>query len=142
MSLINADNITDYIPQRTPILMVSTLERISEDGKDCETTLQIAKENIFIENGFLNESGLIENMAQSAALKAGYFFKKRNQEVPIGYIGKIGKLKVNSLPNLGKIITTVIKESMQFGSATVVDAQVFQDGEFMAEAQLNIYTQE
>ena len=142
MSLITSENITDYIPQRTPIVMVCSLEQISDDGKDCETTLEIDTDNILVENGRLCESGLIENMAQSAALKAGYYFKERNESIPIGYIGKIGKLTVFNLPAVGATIKTIIKESIQFGLATVVDAQVFQAEELLAEAQLNIYTQE
>ncbi len=141
MSLIPSASITEYIPQRDPIVMVSSLEQISEDGKVCETTLRVDSNNIFVENEFLNESGLTEHMAQSAALKAGYYFKQRNEPIPIGYIGKITELRVLKLPRLGSTVRTKIKETMQFGQATVVDAQVFDQQELIASAQLNIYTQ-
>lgn len=142
MSLIGKQHITDYIPQRPPIVMVSSLEHISDDGKECETSLEVSEDNIFIENGVLNESGIVEHMAQSAALKAGYFFKSKEEPIPIGYIGKITSLNVLNLPPVNGVIRSIIKENMQFGAATIVDVQTFQGETLIAEAQLNIYTQE
>ena len=58
------------IPQRHPMVMIDKL--FFSDAEKCITGLHINEENIFCNNGFFCEPGLIENMAQTAAVHAGY----------------------------------------------------------------------
>ncbi|MEO8117090.1 MAG: hypothetical protein ABI653_05520 [Bacteroidota bacterium] len=68
-------NILKLIPQRPPFVMVDHL--INADEKTAETSFLILPENLLVENGFLSEAGLMENMAQTAAAKAGYEASKK-----------------------------------------------------------------
>ena len=64
--LYAGDGIKTFIPQREPMLMVDKLFSVSEN--DVETGLTVADSNIFVEDGVLSETGLIEHIAQSAAI--------------------------------------------------------------------------
>ena len=65
-------NILSYIPQRPPFVMVDEIID-SGEKKTCSKFL-IKEDNIFVENGFLKEPGLVENIAQTAAARAGYTY--------------------------------------------------------------------
>ena len=68
--LKNYKTIKGLIPQDEPIVMVDSL--IYFDNKKAISELTIKKNNIFLNNNILSESGLIENMAQTIALYIGY----------------------------------------------------------------------
>lgn len=96
-ALIAADEIVEYIPQRPPIVMADAFYGIGEDGC-ARSGLTVCEDNIFVEEGALSECGLIEHIAQSAALRAGYMDRSRGEKVRLGYIGAVNDLKVHALP--------------------------------------------
>ena len=75
-ALIAADEIVEYIPQRPPIVMADAFYGIGEDGC-ARSGLTVCEDNIFVEEDALSECGLIEHIAQSAALRAGYMNRSR-----------------------------------------------------------------
>jgi len=86
--------------------MVDSLIEASESG--FETTFSVSEENLFIEDDFLQEPALIENVAQTAAAGFGYLNSKLDAEPKIGFIGAVSKLKVHSLPKVNSIINTTV----------------------------------
>ena len=68
--MINVENIQLLIPQRPPFVMIDKLLSFSETTTT--TGLSIRADNIFVENGLFKEPGLVENIAQTAAARAGY----------------------------------------------------------------------
>lgn len=82
--IIGPDNIQSLIPQRAPFVMVDAL--VSCEENSTRTVFKIRPDNIFLENGILAEAALIENIAQTAAARAGWISKKEEQPVAIGYI--------------------------------------------------------
>ena len=80
-ALIAADEIVEYIPQRPPIVMADAFYGIGEDGC-ARSGLTVCEDNIFVEEGALSECGLIEHIAQSAALRAGYMDRSRRRRPP------------------------------------------------------------
>ena len=85
------DRIVKYLPQRDPFVMVESLW-LNNDTTTV-TSLTIESENCLTENGFFTESGLLENMAQTAAVRVGYGFIEAGLEVPVGFITAIKDLK-------------------------------------------------
>lgn len=67
--------VIDLIPQKAPFVMVDTLYS-SNETTTC-TGLLISESNILCKNGYFQEPGLIEHMAQSAALRVGYECKQK-----------------------------------------------------------------
>src|SRR5690606_33018105 len=79
--------IKKLIPHREPMVMVDALVYYSAFKAISELTVQGT--NIFVEEGYFNETGLIEHMAQTAALHTGYKFYLKKLPVKEGFIGSV-----------------------------------------------------
>ena len=134
---IHTNNITDYIPQRTPIVMIGGLLEVKDNIT--RTGLQIAADNLFVEDGKLTPPGLLENMAQTAAARAGYVARQENTPVPIGFIGAVKDFEVFDLPPAGSFIETITEIQTQVFNATMVAGKVLLDGKVMAQCELKIF---
>ncbi len=116
-------NIKHLIPQKFPFVMVDALLSFSKTSVVSSLTIQ--KNNIFLKNNVLTESGLVENMAQTVALHTGYDYFLRGEDAPTGYIGSIKKIEISALPKLDKTITTEVEILQEFLGVTLVDISVF-----------------
>ena len=67
--IVNSDTILNYIPQRPPMVLISRIYKCDEAS--VITGFDIVNEHILTQNGVLTESGIVENMAQTAASMAG-----------------------------------------------------------------------
>ena len=134
---IHTDNITAYIPQRTPIVMISGILEVKDNIT--RTGLQIAADNLFVEDGVLKSPGLLENMAQTAAARVGYVAQQENTPVPIGFIGAVKDFEVFEFPPAGSFIETTTEIQSQVFNATMVAAKVTLNGKVMAQCELKIF---
>lgn len=130
--------ILDFIPQRPPFLLIDSVYEVGENK--VTTGFSIPEDHVLCDGGKLMEGGLVENIAQSAALYAGSGFKSRGEDVPLGYIAMIKNLTINDLPEIKQQIFTSIsfeKEvmNMQIVHGTVHDAS----GNPLASCELRIF---
>ena len=131
-----SNDILPFIPQRYPVVMIDTLYSSTEE--ETKTGFTILKENIFCEDGCFSEAGLIENIAQTAAIHAGYLSKKNNRATPIGFIGAIKNLQVFDFPKEGdRIVTTIVIENEVFG-VTLISGTVVCNEKIIATAGMKI----
>jgi len=137
--LLGKEDVESIIPQKSPMAMVDGLLEQQEDFTISQ--LKILKENIFCENGFFTEAGLIENIAQTAALRNSYETKLDNKESKIGYIGSLKRIKIYHLPKINSIIKTKITVLNNLMNVSIVKGEVFCDDELMAEGEMNIFLQ-
>lgn len=136
-AIICGDDILKLIPQRPPIVMVDSFFGIEEDRS--YSGLAVTADNIFCEAGKLQETGLIEHIAQSAAARIGYLYTQKGEEVPLGFIGSVDKLKVYSLPEIGMKLFTEITVVQEVFDITLIAAQVKVGEELMAECRMKIF---
>lgn len=136
-AIICGDDILKLIPQRPPIVMVDSFFGIEEDRS--YSGLTVTADNIFCEAGKLQETGLIEHIAQSAAARIGYLYTQKGEEVPLGFIGSVDKLKVYSLPEIGMKLFTEITVVQEVFDITLIAAQVKAGEELMAECRMKIF---
>lgn len=134
---IHTDDITAYIPQRAPIVMISGILEVKD--QITRTGLQIAPDNLFVVDGVLQAPGLLENMAQTAAARVGYVAQQENTPVPIGFIGAVKDFEVFSFPPAGSFIETTTAITSQIFNATMVVAHVKLDGNIIAQCELKIF---
>jgi predicted hotdog family 3-hydroxylacyl-ACP dehydratase len=134
---IHSDSITGYIPQRAPIVMIGGILEVKDNIT--RTGLQIAADNLFVEDGVLKSPGLLENMAQTAAARVGYLAQQENTPVPIGFIGAVKDFEVFEFPPAGSFIETITEIQSQVFNATMVAAKVTLDGKVMAQCELKIF---
>ncbi|WMJ72395.1 hypothetical protein RCC89_04350 [Cytophagaceae bacterium ABcell3] len=139
MQIIKKDEeLYQYLPQRPPFVMV---DKLYEKGASYVVSgLEVKDSNILVENGVFNEGGLVENIAQTAALYAGTKFIDAGQEVPVGYIAGIKKLKIKAQPLVGEEIYTRTTLTHDFSNIQVVEGAVFNmKDECIAECELRIF---
>jgi 3-hydroxyacyl-[acyl-carrier-protein] dehydratase len=135
--LATRNDITKYIPQRDPIVMVHAL--IEADDDHAVTQLAIEPDNIFVSNDFFAEPGLVENIAQTAAMHVGYQCSKKNIPIPIGYIAAVKDLKIQKLPKQNTSITTSVKITNKVLDVTVVEGRVEQEGNLICSCEMRIF---
>lgn len=130
-------DISDLLPQRPPFVMVDALKQI--DARLTTTEMLVAADNIFVDDGCLSASGLIENIAQSCAARIGFIDKYvREKDIQVGVIGAIRNLQVFTLPHVGKTITTVITAEEEIFGMTLASARVECDGQVLVTATMKI----
>lgn len=128
------DFVETLIPQRFPFVMVDTLYSYSET--ELVSGFTIPKDAVFMENGCLNEAGLIEHMAQTVALHTGYQFFLRGMKAPTGYIGSAKDITIIKLPKLNDEIVTTIYILQEFAGITLVDIVTKLNGVEIAKGQM------
>lgn len=133
---LSAD-ILQLIPQRPPFVMVETLETCDDTG--ATTTFTVKTDNIFIENNELTEPALVENIAQTCAARIGYICQQESKPVPVGFIGAVQQLRINSLPKLGDVLNTSITIKNQIFNATIVEGEIACNGESIAGCEMRIF---
>lgn len=134
LPVIDMDIILACIPQRAPMLMVDGLK--AYDEKRIIATLTIDIGNIFVKGQILQESGLIEHMAQSVALHTGFGYYLRKEKAPIGYIGSISNLDLLQSAKIGEQINTEVIVLQEFSGVTLVDIVSRIDNTIIAKGQM------
>ena len=131
------ENIIEFIPQKRPMVMIDKL--VYSDDKKTETSFLIKEDNIFCENGFFCEPGLIENIAQTAAARQGFKIKKEKSDVLTGYIGAIKNLKIYFLPGVNTEINTEIIIENKILGVTIISGRVRCNNKVVAECEMKIF---
>lgn len=141
MSQFEQINIKELLPQRDPFIMVGQLLYF-----DMEKTLVktiITENNLFVDNGFFTQEGLIENIAQTCAARIGYINKYiLKKAIQIGFIGAIKNLKIFRLPEIGETIVTKINVVEEIFGMILVNAVIKSGEETITEAEMKIAIKE
>jgi predicted hotdog family 3-hydroxylacyl-ACP dehydratase len=135
MSLVK--NIETVLPQRAPFVMISEL--ISCDDESSASTFEVKADNIFLRDERLQEPALVENIAQTAAARAGFLAIREQRPVAVGYIGAIQNLEVFDLPVLGDTLNTEIRVMNQVFDVTLIGATVSCKGKKLASCEMKIF---
>ncbi|GGH07824.1 ABC transporter permease [Sphingobacterium alkalisoli] len=98
-----------FLPHRRPMLMVDHIVEISADHVICHFLIQ--RDNVLLRDGFFQEIGLVENMAQVCSSIVGqtYYEDDYNAAVDeraIGFISGIKSLRILVLPQVGDLLVT------------------------------------
>lgn len=135
--IVLKENIESLIPQRKPFVMIDELS--VSDGNFTRTRLQVRADNIFAKNGFFTEPGLLENIAQTAAARAGYEAQKDNAPVRVGYIGAVKNFEVFVLPAVGDVLETEIITGNQVFDVSVIKGTIHSNGRLIAKCEMKIF---
>jgi len=154
-AIVSREEIFKLIPQRAPFVFVDcyygevdgayvtgftpvagTLFTEPVEGVCC--ALRGAKEELSV---CLTEPGVIENMAQSAAVVKGYQFVSRGESIPVGFIGAVSKFEITEFPVAGEEIRTHIRNLGEFGDISLIEAVLFCGQRRAASAELKIFLQ-
>lgn len=131
------EDILSFIPQRTPFVMVDKI--LSSDATKTSSSFIIKAENIFVEDGFFNEPGLLENIAQTAAARAGNISKIENKPVDVGYIGAVKNFQIFTLPTIGDELLTEITIENQIFDVTLISGKILCNNIEIANCEMKIF---
>jgi 3-hydroxymyristoyl/3-hydroxydecanoyl-(acyl carrier protein) dehydratase len=142
--LVSEENILQLIPQRYPMVMIDCL--VSCDQKQVVSRLVIRKDNIFLGENGMTASGLMENMAQTAAARTGWLLKNQpggeNKKAPVGVIGSIKNFRLYFMPSEGALLETTVIAEYEVMQATVVKCRTEVEGKLAAEGEMQIFLTE
>ena len=141
MSQFEQINIKELLPQRQPFIMVGQLLYFDMEKTFVKTI--ITENNLFVDNGFFTQAGLIENIAQTCAVRIGYINKYiLKKAIQIGFIGAIKNLKIFRLPEIGETIVTKINVVEEIFGMILVNAVIKSGEETITEAEMKIAIKE
>ncbi|HTF29595.1 MAG TPA: hypothetical protein VK625_12170 [Flavitalea sp.] len=135
MSLVT--NIESIIPQRPPFVMISEL--VYCEGEETRSKFFVEADNIFLKEEKLMEPALVENIAQTAAARAGWLALNENRPVAIGYIGAIQQLEIFDLPVKGDTLDTEIRVMNQVFNVTLISGKLSCKGRLLATCEMKIF---
>ncbi len=138
--LLYGEGLYHLIPQRPPIVMVDSF--FEADATSAITGITVKAENIFCKNNYLQETGIIEHIAQSAAAFAGYAPYTRGESPKLGFIGEVKKCKIIRLPMIGERLLTSIKVMGEAAGVTLIAAETCINNETVATCQMKIFIKE
>lgn len=134
--MLTGKDLEKLLPQSYPMIMIDTL--IISDENKTETLLTVKEKNIFVSEGKFKEAGIIENMAQTAAARAGYEAFFNNSKVKTGFIGSIKNLNIFTLPIVNKTIQTILTPVTDIGNISVVKTEIKINEKKIAECTMTI----
>jgi 3-hydroxymyristoyl/3-hydroxydecanoyl-(acyl carrier protein) dehydratase len=138
--LAEKQKVLSLIPQKPPMAMVDGL--MESDNEKTISALTVSEDNLFVENNLFKEPGLIENIAQTAALRSGYEAERKGMKPPVGFIGSVKKMKIYNLPEAGQTLNTKLTVLLEMENISVVKGEVSVNGKLIAEGEMNIFLQQ
>ena len=130
-------NVISLIPQRQPFVMIDEVTAAGE--LNCSTKFLITPDNILVDGEHFTAAGLVENIAQTAAARAGYLAIQEKQAVKKGFIGAVNNLRIFRLPLINEILETVIIIENQVFDVTLISGIVSCKGSKVAECEMKIF---
>ena len=140
--LLEGEEVSALIPQKPPIEMVDKLYHSTDTS--CVSGLTVKADNMFCVDGCLREPGIVENIAQTAALGIGYIYSQKSlngEKVnpPLGFIGAIKKLNIYKLPPVGSELRTEVVTQHVIFDVTLISGKTTLNGEVIAECEMKIF---
>ena len=99
-------DIRKFLPHRAPMLMVDKLVAIDERSAECQFFVDDAC--IFVKDGELSGTGLIEHAAQTSTAIVGqrFFTEAQNGAPVLGFISAVKNIEIGTLPRARQTLIT------------------------------------
>ena len=130
-------DILPFIPQRAPFVMIDALLYV--DDTTARTSFKAKADNVFNEDGFFAEAGLLENIAQTAAAGAGYKALQQNKPAPLGYIAAVKNFEVFFLPVINSELKTEIVTTGHVMNMQLIGGKILLNDELVAQCEMRIF---
>lgn len=112
--------ITALIPHRPPMIMVDRV--IALQGLKTITSFLVKENGLFVTQGVLSETGMLENIAQTSFIFLNYYFAGKTPQMweegkeTLGYISNIASAEIFSLPLVGDVLQSTTITELAFSS--------------------------
>lgn len=136
-AFVKSIDIHKLLPQQEPFIMIGSMRHFDMEQTISEFT--ISSDTLFVSGGRLTSSGIIENIAQTCAVRIGFINKYVLQKgIQLGFIGAINDFELYSLPCVGDTITTEILIVEEVFGMLLVTATVKKGDELLAKTKMKI----
>jgi len=135
--LIDTEEVTQFIPHRNPFVMVDKL--LDHSSEHVVSGFQIYPNNILVTDGFFQESGIIENIAQTVALHSGYEAISKNLPPKVGFIAAIKDFKLFNLVPVGQVLITTTTVTYNMGDMLIISGKSEYLGVPVASCELRLF---
>lgn len=130
-------DIHTLLPQQEPFVMIGRLVHFDKTVTTTETT--IMADNIFVENGRMSASGLMENIAQTCAARIGYVNKYiLKKGIQIGFIGAVRNYEIIQLPQVGDVVVTRVEVKEEVFGMMLAEATITCGGQTIVSTEMKI----
>ena len=135
-------DLSDLLPHRAPMLLLSRLDDFSEEG--ARATVELREGNPFLRpDGLLERAAYAEFMAQCFAAGAGAL-ARRSERSPAswGYLAAMRDIAVHADARCGETLAVSVRLTAALGPVTVLQGEVRSANELHATGQLKIFIPE
>ncbi|OEK09615.1 ABC transporter permease [Flavivirga aquatica] len=138
-------DVSNFLPHRPPFLMVDKVLTLNDE--QVSTLFKIKEDNLFIENNYFNEIGLVENAAQTCSSIVGKsFFNdddiKGEGANLIGFISAIKKVTIFSCPIVGNTIISKAKLTSRYDtnnySICSLECNIYEEETLLLSCVMNL----
>lgn len=134
-------DIHELLPQQEPFVMIDSL--IYFDQKLTVTETLVKASNLFVDDGQMSATGLMENIAQTCAARIGYINKYiLRKNIQLGFIGAVRNFEVRQLPKVGDLLTTHVEVKEEVFGLTLAEATIESKGKILASTEMKIAVKE
>jgi 3-hydroxymyristoyl/3-hydroxydecanoyl-(acyl carrier protein) dehydratase len=137
--LISTSDITNFIPQRSPFVMIDSLE--FADKEVFKGNFKVRENHLFLKGNLLGEEALVESLAQTCAAGFCYLAKQSGlKENGLGFIGAVSKLVVFGSAFVNDELVMDIKLLNSFDKIQLIEGIVSVDSTVVLTCQMKIVT--
>lgn len=138
----NIINIHHFLPHRAPMLMADYILELTPEK--VVTSFMISADNIFVQDDYFLEAGLIEHSAQTCSSILGQsFFKGSDTDTKvIGFITNIKKIEIFALPKVGDQIISKASLISQYENICQIFCETFLDEQLLIHTEISLFIQE
>jgi len=137
MNDFNHIDIHELLPQQEPFVFIDRLCDFSMERT--QTAFTVKDGALFVKDGRLSTTAIIENIAQTCAARLGYINKYiLHKPVLIGFIGAVKDLQLRRSPLVGETLLTEVNVLQDLMNITLAEAKVLVGEEIIAQGTLKI----
>ncbi|MDO5971734.1 ABC transporter permease [Flavivirga aquimarina] len=138
-------DVSNFLPHRPPFLMIDKVLVLNDE--QVSTSFKIKEDNLFVENNYFSEMGLVENAAQTCSSIVGKsFFNDDDIEGEganlIGFISAIKKVTLFSCPKVGSTIISSAKLTSRYDtdsySICSLECNIYEESVQLLSCEMNL----
>ena len=137
--IFDTEFVRSLIPHDHPFLMVDCLIQFTPDSATSQWTIKAG--NIFVtDRGMMDSYGLMEHIAQTAALHKGYAYYLNDRQPPMGYLAEVKKTVFLRLPELEEQVITHIRIISEFNGISMIEFKSYVRDQEIANGNFKTFT--
>ncbi len=133
-------SIENYIPQRPPFELVDSIQEVEETR--IRTSFFVDSNHVLCENNQLTESGLVENVAQTAAALEGYQATQKHEDVKLGFIGAVKNLEIFGFAPANTTISTEVNVIGDVIGVKIIEGKVWNGEQLLLSCNMQIFMED